>query len=271
MRFARRGKPPLINLKLMRNYGYAIGVGIGSLYFAGFTGLFLVMTLFYQRGLGFSPLDSGAAALSFAIGSAVSAGIGGRYVFRFGRAMIVIGLVLVAIGLAGTALLTTYYTGGHVGLLNSIPLLVAGIGSGIVISPNQTLTLNDVPPAEGGTAAAVLQTGQRIGTAMGTAVAGSLFFGELTTSHGDYHDRPRTRCGARSCWSASCCWRASRTCCAARSARGHRKAGRGTRSELTIWGVDGRRTHPDPCQGISKRLTAPGSRAPRADKHTRKT
>jgi MFS family permease len=145
------------------------------------------MTLFYQRGLGFSPLDAGAAMLSFAIGSALSAGLTGRYVFRFGRTLIVVGLLAVAVGLAGTALLVTFYTGDHVGLLNSIPLLVAGIGSGIVISPNQTLTLNDVPPAEGGTAAAILQTGQRIGSAMGTAVAGSLFFGALTSTHGDFH------------------------------------------------------------------------------------
>ncbi|HJP78422.1 MAG TPA: MFS transporter [Pseudonocardiaceae bacterium] len=187
VRFSRRGKPPLVNLKLMRNYGYAIGTSIGLLYFAGFTGIFFVMTLFYQRGLGFSPLDAGAAMLSFAIGSAVSAGMTGRYVFRFGRAMIVLGLVAVAIGLAGTAFLVAYYTGAHAGLLNSIPLLVAGIGSGIVISPNQTLTLNDVPPAEGGTAAAVLQTGQRIGSAMGTAVAGSLFFSALTSTRGDFH------------------------------------------------------------------------------------
>ena len=187
VRFARRGHPPLINLKLMRNHGYAIGIGIGLLYFAGFTGIFFVMTLFYQRGLNFSPLAAGAAMLSFAIGSAVSAGVTGRYVFRFGRALIVFGLVLVALGLAGTALLVTYYTGDHSGLLNSIPLLIAGIGSGIVISPNQTLTLNDVPPAEGGTAAAVLQTGQRIGSAVGTAVAGSLFFGALTSTRGDFH------------------------------------------------------------------------------------
>ena len=187
VRFGRRGHPPLVNLKLLRNYGYAIGTGIGLLYFAGFTGIFFVMTLFYQRGLNFSPLDAGAAMLSFAIGSAVSAGVTGKYVFRFGRAMIVAGLVLVAIGLAGTALLVAYYTGDHAGLLNSVPLLIAGIGSGIVISPNQTLTLNDVPPAEGGTAAAILQTGQRIGSAMGTAVAGSLFFGELTSTRGDFH------------------------------------------------------------------------------------
>ncbi|HEX3783495.1 MAG TPA: MFS transporter [Pseudonocardiaceae bacterium] len=185
--FGRRGHHPLVNLELLRNYGYAIGAGLGLLYFAGFTGIFFVMTLFYQRGLGYSPLDAGAAMLSFAIGSAVSAGVGGRYVFRLGRLMIVLGLGAVAVGLAGTALLVADYTGSHIGLVVSIPLLLAGVGSGIVISPNQTLALNDVPPAEGGTAAAVLQTGQRIGSAIGTAVAGSLLFGNLISTRGDFH------------------------------------------------------------------------------------
>ncbi len=191
-RFSRRGHHPLVNLELLRNRGYAISTGLGLLYFAGFTGIFFVMTLFYQRGLNYSPLAAGASMLSFAIGSAVSAGVGGRYVFRFGRMMIVIGLCAVVLGLAGTALLVADYTGPQTGLVVSIPLLLAGIGSGIVISPNQTLALDDVPPAEGGTAAAVLQTGQRIGSAIGTAVAGSLFFGELTSSRGNFHSSAST-------------------------------------------------------------------------------
>ena len=48
--------------------------------------------------------------------------------------------------------------------------LVAGIGGGGVISPNQTLSLNDVPPRMGGAAGAALQTGQRIGSAFGAAL-----------------------------------------------------------------------------------------------------
>ena len=49
-------------------------------------------------------------------------------------------------------------------------MLVAGLGSGAVISPNQTLSLNEVPPRMGGAAGAALQTGQRIGSALGAAV-----------------------------------------------------------------------------------------------------
>ncbi len=49
-------------------------------------------------------------------------------------------------------------------------LLVAGLGGGGVISPNFTLTLAEVPPAMGGAAGGALQTGQRIGSALGAAL-----------------------------------------------------------------------------------------------------
>lgn len=125
--------------------------------------------------------------LAFAIGSAISPTIGGRLVHRFGRPMVVLGTLLVAIGLAATAWLVRDYSGANTAFVLAGPLFVGGFGSGLVISPNSTLALEEVPPAEGGTAAGVLQTGQRIGSAVGTALGGSLFFGELGRSHGDYH------------------------------------------------------------------------------------
>jgi MFS family permease len=51
-----------------------------------------------------------------------------------------------------------------------VPLVVAGVGGGAVISPNITMTLACVPPRMGGAAGGALQTGQRIGTAIGAAV-----------------------------------------------------------------------------------------------------
>src|SRR6185312_8432076 len=59
------------------------------------------------------------------------------------------------------------------------PLLVAGLGSGLVIAPNQTITLSEVPVSEASTAGGVLQTAQRIGSAVGIAVVGVVFFGEI--------------------------------------------------------------------------------------------
>ncbi|HWD06192.1 MAG TPA: MFS transporter [Amycolatopsis sp.] len=184
----KRGKHPLVNLKLLGLRSYSMGSTLGLVYFAGFTGIFLVLTLFFQQGLGFTALESGASMLAFAVGSAISPAIGGRFVHRFGRPMVVLGNLLAALGLAGTAWLVRDYTGSAAELAYLVagPLFVAGFGSGLVVAPNQTLALEDVPPAEGGTAAGVLQTAQRIGSAIGTAIGGSLFFGQLTRSHGDY-------------------------------------------------------------------------------------
>ncbi|BCJ32597.1 MFS transporter [Actinocatenispora thailandica] len=187
VRYRRRSRQPLVDLALLRARSYAMGTSLGLAYFAGFTGIFFVITLFFQRGLGYTPLAAGAAMLPFAIGSAGAAAIGGRIVSRYGRALVVLGVLAVAVGLAGTDLVLGAFGGAHVALVTAVPLALAGIGSGLTIAPNQTLTLAEVPPAEGGTAAGVLQTGQRIGSAIGTAVAGALFFGSLATTHGDYH------------------------------------------------------------------------------------
>jgi hypothetical protein len=55
-------------------------------------------------------------------------------------------------------------------------MLVGGIGGGLVISPNQTLTLSEVPPEEGSAAGSLAQLGQRVGTAVGLALVTAVFF-----------------------------------------------------------------------------------------------
>src|SRR5690606_8998780 len=121
----------------------------------------------------------GAAISPFAVGSAGAALVGGHLVSRAGRRVVVAGLVTVIIGLLATMAATVLVPGPHVALATALPLLVAGIGSGLTIAPNQAVTLSQVPPAGGGSAAGVLQTGQRLGSSIGIAAAGSLFFTAL--------------------------------------------------------------------------------------------
>ncbi|RKS72399.1 EmrB/QacA subfamily drug resistance transporter [Motilibacter peucedani] len=183
-RYARSGRMPVVDLSLFTVRSYAMGNAIGSVYFAGFTGIFFVYTLFLQQGRGYTALEAGLASLPFAVGSGVSSGIGGRYVATVGRKLVVAGLVLVVIGLAATDLVIEQVTGKGIGWALALPFLVAGIGGGLVIAPNTSISLSEVPPAVSGAASGVLQTGQRVGTALGIAVVGSVFFSRLAATQG---------------------------------------------------------------------------------------
>ena len=176
---------PLVDFALLRTRSYSLGTSLGLLYFAGFTSIFFVLTLYFQQGRDYSPLAAGLALTPFALGSALTSAIGGRIVSRFGKPLVVLGLLGVAVGLLATdAVLRA--DPAPIGWATAGPLLVAGLGSGFVIAPNQTLALEEVPVEQSGTAAGVLQTSQRVGSAVGIAAVGAVFFGRLGSSGGDW-------------------------------------------------------------------------------------
>ncbi|GAA3437194.1 MFS transporter [Kutzneria kofuensis] len=176
-RVAARGGKPLLDLRLFTEVsGYSSGLLLGSVYFCGFAGIFLVMSLFLQKGLHYTPLQSGLTVTPFALGSSIMAAVAGRLVSRLGRKVTVAGLGLITIGLAAVAVVVLLAPQDMIGGAIALPLLVAGIGGGAVISPNTTLTLECVPNRIAGVAGGALQTGQRIGTAIGTAVLATVFY-----------------------------------------------------------------------------------------------
>ncbi|GGQ53616.1 MFS transporter [Streptomyces asoensis] len=184
-RLVARDTPPLLDPRLFTTVrGYAVGAGVGTLYFIGFSGVWLVFALFYQRGLGFSPLRSGLAVTPFALGSASAAVVAGRLVDRFGRLLTVCGLTGVIAGLGGAVLLLRLLPLGT-GPWAAAPLLfLGGIGGGFVVSPNITMTLRDVPVRMAGAAGGALQTGQRLGAAVGTAALPGLYYLALGSGAG---------------------------------------------------------------------------------------
>jgi EmrB/QacA subfamily drug resistance transporter len=186
-RLVRRDRPPLLDTRLLSTTpGYLAGAVLGLVYFVGFSGIWLVLAVFFQRGLGYSPLQSGLAVTTFALGSAVSASVAGRWVATYGRRLTVVGLGGFAVGLATTAVVLHTAPAASAGWMAALPMLVAGLGGGAVVSPNVTLTLECVPTRMGGAAAGALQTGQRIGSAIGTALLAAVFYGVLAS--GGYHN-----------------------------------------------------------------------------------
>ncbi|HJV15280.1 MAG TPA: MFS transporter, partial [Propionibacteriaceae bacterium] len=181
-----RGRQPLLDPRLKSTSGYVAGSVIGLVYFIGFTGVWLVLTLFLQDGLGYSPLRAGLSVTPFAVGVASSAVIAGSLVFRLGRWLTVCGLAATGVGLLATALLLRHTAGASAQWIIIGPLLVAGLGGGMVTSPNITLTLENVPVRMAGAAGGALQTVQRIGAAMGAATLATIFYHALNQTGNDY-------------------------------------------------------------------------------------
>jgi EmrB/QacA subfamily drug resistance transporter len=181
---ARRGRSPIIHGELFRLLSYRDGLLFTALYFAGMPAGFLITTLFLQEGLHVAPLPAGLVIVPFALGSGVASYVGGRLVARFGRAMVVLGVGTVAVGITGVTLAAVFAPRSAVEWLMGAAMLIAGVGGGLVVSPNQTLTLADVPVEQGSIAGSMVQLGQRIGTAVGVSAVTGVFFSQAAGGHG---------------------------------------------------------------------------------------
>ncbi len=164
---------PLLPLRIVtdRNRGGAyLGMGITAI---GMFGVFLFLTFYLQRTLGFSPVESGAAFLPMTFAIAISAGLATtRLLPRVGpRPLITGGMVAIAGSLVWLAQLQVDSTyAAHV--LPAIILL--GLGMGQVFAPVfNTATLN-VEQQDAGVASAMVNTMQQVGGAVGTALLSTL-------------------------------------------------------------------------------------------------
>ena len=187
----RRAADPVLDVRLFRSRSYTAGVSVITLYFAAFTPMFFIFTLLLQLGLGYSAIEAGVAITPFAAGAALSGVVAGPRAARYGRSLIAAGLLLMLAGFLGSALAIGLVPHHGTGWATLAPILIAGIGGGLVIAPNQSLALSDVPVTEAGTAGGLLQTGQRIGASIGVAAVGSAFFTTLR-GHGSFADAYRS-------------------------------------------------------------------------------
>ncbi|MBF0671501.1 MAG: MFS transporter [Salinibacterium sp.] len=178
-RYVVSGKSPVIDFGLFRLTSYRNGVLIATAYFAATPAIFLINTLFLQNGLGVSAVFAGMVSIPFALVSAYTSAVGGRHVATMGRRLVLTGLVLVGVGFGASIPVALLAPPALVPWLLAALMGVAGAGGGLVISPNQTITLTDVPVVQGGVAGSIAQVGQRVGTAVGVAVASSAFFSTI--------------------------------------------------------------------------------------------
>lgn len=178
-RYAAAGRSPVIDFRLFRLPSYRNGVLITTCYFAVMPPMFFVLTLYNQQGLGHSAVVVGMISIPFAVVSAIVAALTGRYTFAHAPVMVFWGMVIFFGSMIALALVAVFASPESTPVWMAAALAVGGVGPGLVMSANQMRTVSRVPLETAGVGGSFMQVGQRLGNAMGIAIATSIFFAVL--------------------------------------------------------------------------------------------
>lgn len=175
-RQARVGGPQLLPMSLLTTRTFVIGSALGTIFFSGIPGFFLILALFLQEGFGFTPLHSGLTTMPFPLGI-MTASLASRWFgHRWLRKRLLVGSALMAV----IMFVLRYIVGGLGDSVSSfdltVPLYLAGLGMGGAIGPIFQLALSGAAPRDAGSASGGMQSFQQLGGAIGVAIVGEIFF-----------------------------------------------------------------------------------------------
>jgi len=173
---------PLVVLSLFRARAFTTGMAVWLIFWIALGGFFLAWTLYLQVGLGWTPLHAGLTAATFAVGAAAGAGWSVQLLTpRFGRRVLMAGALLNAAGFGGYAWASIHYGPAITSWQMAGPLVVTGLGFGLVVAPMVDVILTGVPVADAGSASGLLSTIQQVGLALGYALVGVVLFALLAS------------------------------------------------------------------------------------------
>jgi EmrB/QacA subfamily drug resistance transporter len=174
---ADKGLPTLVLPSLFGKKAFVSGLFIGILFFSVMMGGALLFGLFFQLGLGMSPLKAGLATIAQAAGMLL--GFGFSQALGMARRTMFLGFAATAVGLLA-ALGTIVVQDDPVNAWWLSPALaVIGVGSGLAIAPFFDIVLSGVDERETGSASGTLTSAQQVGNALGASVLGTVFFSVL--------------------------------------------------------------------------------------------
>jgi EmrB/QacA subfamily drug resistance transporter len=174
-RAERAGRTPLVPPSLLRHASMRRGLILALPFFAGFGAFMFCYALLVQQGLHDSALTAGVGLVPMAATFLLASLSTSRLLARYGARVLAAGGLLQAAGLLVLAI-TVYLGWPALSVLWLAPgLAIAGLGQGLVMSPLFGIVLSEVPPAVAGAGSGVLTTTQQTALALGVATLGSLF------------------------------------------------------------------------------------------------
>ena len=178
-------RTPLVDPDIFKSSTYNLGLAGIFTFFAGFTGVYLIVTLFLQIGQGYSARGAGIANIAIALGTAIGGALSGAVLAdKFGTRVLQFGAIA---QIAGALLLffalpdMQSFSFWHI----APGMLVSGFGTGLVVAALFDAILLAIKDQLVGSASGVLSAVQSIASSVGVAIFGTIFFNKVATGHID--------------------------------------------------------------------------------------
>ncbi|HEY3470449.1 MAG TPA: MFS transporter [Amycolatopsis sp.] len=176
----RRGGEPLVPPDLLRRLAgsqavlLCVNTGVG---------VFFVLTLHLQLGLGFSPWEAAVTFAPSTLGIVVGNVLSMNLAARFGRVFTAAAVAVLLAGLAAIAVLVPWLGPALTGWVLLAPVIAVGLGMGAALNALFTASMSAIPPERAGAASGVVNTTVQLGTATGIALSGTVFFARLESGY----------------------------------------------------------------------------------------
>ncbi|GAA3617437.1 DHA2 family efflux MFS transporter permease subunit [Marihabitans asiaticum] len=177
---ARVARSAILDLELFRHGTFSWGNLTAMTVAVGEFALVFVLPLFLVNALGLTVMQAGWVLAAMAIGAFVAGAQARHLAARMGPpGVVVLGLALEVIGVAATAFVVRPDASP---LLIAAAMVVYGVGLGLASAQLTSTVLADVPPEESGSGSATQSTVRQVGSALGSALAGSVLAAGLAHS-----------------------------------------------------------------------------------------
>ncbi|MFA5826641.1 MAG: MFS transporter, partial [Gallionellaceae bacterium] len=163
---------PLFDLRIFKDRNFLVASLIMTTIGVGFFGGMVLQSLFLQNFLGYPTFDAGLYMAPRGLASLLVMIFVGKFSGRFPpRNFVLVGIFC---SIAGNFLMT-YFTGDITATELLLPMILQGMGMGLIFVPISTLAFSTLPKATAAEAAGIYSLIRTVGSALGISVIATYF------------------------------------------------------------------------------------------------
>ena len=166
-----RIKHPILNLRLLKYYNFALSTLIVFIFGVAFFGNAFLLPIYLQNSLGYTALQAGLVFFPVGILQAFIAPVSGQLTDRFNpKIPLLTGVLILGTSMYLLSFLSLHTSHDQI----MLPLYLRGLGMGLIFTPISTVALYDIPRPQLAQASGLFNTVRQLGGSFGIAALGTL-------------------------------------------------------------------------------------------------